>query len=176
MTINKRKINGIDLNFLIDGTEDGPPVLLLHGFPDDHNLWRYQIPALVKAGYRVIAPDTRGTGGSELLPRVSDYRLERLVADQISLLDYLGIKQVRLVAHDWGALQGWELVLRHPLFVLSPSGRTSSSSTHAQAVSLQGKITMSAISENGSPHRQRPFRSRSWAHTAPQTLRWLRSK
>ena len=110
----KLKINGIELNVLIDGPEDGPPVLLLHGFPDDHTVWRYQIPELVKAGYRVIAPDTRGTGESELLPRVSDYGMEHLVADQIALLDHLGIQKVRLVAHDWGAIQGWELVLTHP--------------------------------------------------------------
>lgn len=110
----KLNINGIELNVLLTGPEDGPPVLLLHGFPDDHSLWRHQIPALVNAGYRVIAPDTRGTGESQLLPRVSDYRLEHLVADQIALLDHLSVNQVSLVAHDWGAVQGWELVLRHP--------------------------------------------------------------
>ena len=41
-------VNGIDLNVLDAG--DGPPVLLLHGFPDDHTVWRHQIPALVAAG------------------------------------------------------------------------------------------------------------------------------
>jgi pimeloyl-ACP methyl ester carboxylesterase len=108
------KINGIELNVLLAGPENGPPVLLLHGFPDDHTVWRHQIPELVKAGYRVIAPDTRGTGDSELLPKVSDYGMKHLVADQIALLDYLGLKKVRLVAHDWGAIQGWALVLRYP--------------------------------------------------------------
>ena len=105
-------VNGIDLNVLDAG--DGPPVLLLHGFPDDHTLWRHQIPALVAAGYRVIAPDTRGCGRSQLLPRVADYRFKHLVADQIALLDALGIDRVRLIGHDWGAVQGWQIALRHP--------------------------------------------------------------
>jgi pimeloyl-ACP methyl ester carboxylesterase len=110
----KLKINGIEINVLQAGPKEGPPVLLLHGFPDDHSVWRYQIPVLVAAGYRVIAPDTRGTGDSQMMPRVSDYKLKHLIADQIALLDHLGIRQARLVGHDWGAVQGWELVLRHP--------------------------------------------------------------
>jgi len=57
------QVNGIDLNVYVEG--DGEPVLLLHGFPDSNYLWRGVIPRLVKAGYRVIAPDQRGFGESE---------------------------------------------------------------------------------------------------------------
>jgi len=55
-------VNGIRLSVIVEG--EGPDVLLVHGFPDDHTVWRHQIPALVAAGYRVIAPDTRGCGDS----------------------------------------------------------------------------------------------------------------
>jgi len=110
---SKIQVNGIELNVLLAGPESGSPVLLLHGFPDDHTVWRHQIPALAAAGYRVIAPDTRGCGESQLLPHESDYTIEKLVADQIALLDKLGLKQVKLVGHDWGAVQGWQLVFRH---------------------------------------------------------------
>jgi len=104
--------NGINLHVHIEG--EGPPVLLIHGFPDTHAVWRRQIPALVAAGYRVIAPDTRGCGLSDMPPRVADYECEQLVADMIGLLDALGFDKVRLVAHDWGAIIGWQLCLRHP--------------------------------------------------------------
>jgi pimeloyl-ACP methyl ester carboxylesterase len=106
------RVNGVTLNVVDVG--EGDPVLLVHGFPDTHAVWRQQIPALVAAGYRVIAPDMRGCGESELLPNVSDYRMEQLIADLAALLDTLGIDKVKLVAHDWGAVIGWQFVMAHP--------------------------------------------------------------
>lgn len=105
-------IGDVTLNVVIAG--EGPDVLLVHGFPDDHTVWRKTIPALVAAGYRVIAPDTRGCGESSIAAKVNDYRVETLVADLIGVLDQLGIAKVRLVAHDWGAAIAWQLVLAHP--------------------------------------------------------------
>lgn len=106
------EVNGLQMNVVIAG--EGPDVLLVHGFPDTHAVWRKQIPALVEAGYRVIAPDTRGCGETGMSPRVADYHIDRLVADMVALLDLLGIEKVRLVGHDWGAIIGWHLVLAHP--------------------------------------------------------------
>ena len=60
------QINGIRMNVVIVG--EGPDVLLVHGYPDTHAIWRHQIPVLVAAGYRVIAPDTRGCGETEISP------------------------------------------------------------------------------------------------------------
>src|SRR5512139_1273380 len=108
----RMRVNDVELSVLIEG--EGPDVLLVHGFPDDHAVWRKQIPALVAAGYRVIAPDTRRCGDSDVPPRVADYRLDVLVSDLLALLDALGIEKVRLVAHDWGAVQGWHFAIRHP--------------------------------------------------------------
>ena len=106
------EVDGISLNVLVQG--DGPDVLLVHGFPDDHRVWRHQVPALVAAGYRVIAPDTRGCGGSDMLPAVQDYHVDKLVEDLVALLDALGVDKVKLVGHDWGAAIAWNLVVKHP--------------------------------------------------------------
>jgi len=108
----KIAVNGISMNVVVAG--NGPPLLLVHGYPDSHDVWRHQIPALVAAGYRVIAPDTRGCGDTDMSPNVADYRVDNLVADLIALLDVLRIDKVRLVAHDWGAAMCWQLVLKHP--------------------------------------------------------------
>lgn len=108
-------VNGLQMNVVLDGAGNpGTPVLLVHGFPDDHTVWRELVPALVAAGHRVIAPDMRGCGATDLPPQVADYRIEQLVADLAALLDALGIARVKLVAHDWGAVVGWHFALQHP--------------------------------------------------------------
>jgi pimeloyl-ACP methyl ester carboxylesterase len=106
-------VRGITLNVVVEG--EGPDVLLVHGFPDSHQVWRRQIPALVAAGYRVIAPDLRGYGASDMPPGgVAAYAVKELVADLVALLDALRIHRVRLVGHDWGAMLGWLLAIEHP--------------------------------------------------------------
>ena len=106
------EIGGLDFNVLVDG--EGPDVLLIHGFPDSNAVWRHQIPALVEAGYRVIAPDLRGFGETAAPPNKADYHIDRLVADLIGILDALDVDRVRLVGHDWGSAICWHTLLRHP--------------------------------------------------------------
>ena len=106
------RVDGLNLRLVDEG--QGPVVLLLHGFPDDHSVWRRQIAALVAEGFRVIAPDLRGCGESDLAPRVSDYRLPRLCADLDALLEALQVPQVALIGHDWGAVIGWHFAMRYP--------------------------------------------------------------
>jgi pimeloyl-ACP methyl ester carboxylesterase len=106
------QVNGLQMNVLIAG--EGPAVLLVHGFPDTHQVWRKQIPLLVEAGYQVIAPDTRGCGDTQMPERIGDYQRDFLVQDLLALLNVLKIDKVRLVAHDWGAVQGWLFAMAHP--------------------------------------------------------------
>lgn len=108
----KYRVNGIDMHVVIQG--QGPDVLLVHGFPDSIAVWRHQIPALVAAGYRVIAPDQRGFGLSEAPRETRAYAIENYVADLAALLDTLGIDKVRLVGHDWAAAVGWQFCMKHP--------------------------------------------------------------
>jgi pimeloyl-ACP methyl ester carboxylesterase len=95
------------LRFFVVDEGAGVPVVLLHGFPDTSRLWRRQVPALVGAGYRVIAPDLRGRGKSEKPERVEDYRLSNSVADVAGIMDALGVERAHIVGHDWGAAVAW---------------------------------------------------------------------
>ena len=108
----KYRVNGIEMNVIIEG--QGPDLLLVHGFPDSIAVWRHQIPALVAAGYRVIAPDQRGFGLTEAQRETKAYAIENYVADLAALLDALGLKKVLLVGHDWGAAVCWKFCMRHP--------------------------------------------------------------
>lgn len=92
----------------------GPAVLLLHGFPDRWRVWRHQIPALVDAGYRVIAPDLRGFGDSDRPDAVTDYKLRHSVGDIRGLLDACEVEQATVVGHDWGAGLAWALAIFLP--------------------------------------------------------------
>lgn len=96
------------------GPDDGPPVLLLHGFPDSRRMWRHQVVSLAAAGHRVLAPDLRGYGESDRPADVSAYRLRHLVADVTGLLDAFGIDRVAVVGHDWGAVLAWAYVAAEP--------------------------------------------------------------
>ena len=79
-----------------------PLVLCLHGFPDNADTYRFQMPALAAAGYRVVAPMLRGYEPSSQ-PADGDYSLSSLAQDVIAWLDDLGEDRVYLVGHDWGA-------------------------------------------------------------------------
>jgi len=106
------KVNGIDMHIAEKG--QGPVVLFLHGFPELWYSWRHQILALSSLGYHAVAPDLRGYGDTEAPASISSYSCLHIVGDLIALIDYLGVEQVFLVAHDWGALIGWYLCLFRP--------------------------------------------------------------
>lgn len=104
--------NGVTL--AVEDRGAGPAVVLLHGFPEIAYSWRHQIPALVDAGYRVIAPDQRGYGGSSAPTEVEAYSLEELVGDVVGLLDESGIATANIVGHDWGSIVAFTAALTHP--------------------------------------------------------------
>jgi pimeloyl-ACP methyl ester carboxylesterase len=101
------EVNDLFLHVLDEGT--GTPVLLLHGFPDSASLWRNQIPALVDAGFRTIAPDLRGFGESGRPPEKEAYQILHVLSDLAGVLDALGIERAHVVGHDWGAAVAWSL-------------------------------------------------------------------
>lgn len=112
MTVHYLELNQLDYAVTVEGS--GEPLLLCHGFPDSARLWRHQIPALVAAGYRVIAPDLRGFGETAKPPEESAYTLGSVLADITALLDHFAIERTRLIAHDWGAALGWALCAYAP--------------------------------------------------------------
>jgi len=104
--------NGVTLAVDDQGSRDA--IVLLHGFPELAYSWRHQIPALVDAGYRVIAFDQRGYGGSSKPDAVAEYSLHHLVGDVIGILDRLGVESATLVGHDWGSIVAWTAAVKHP--------------------------------------------------------------
>lgn len=106
--------NGITLHVVAAGPEDGPLVILLHGFPEFWYGWRAQIPALAMAGYRVLAPDLRGYNLSDKPAGLAAYRPEVLVEDIAGLIAAAGREQANIIGHDWGGAVAWWLVLARP--------------------------------------------------------------
>jgi pimeloyl-ACP methyl ester carboxylesterase len=98
-------VDGVDLHIRETGT--GTPVVLLHGWPDDGELWRHQVPVLAAAGYRVIVPDLRGFGASGKPTDVDAYGPSHQIGDVIGVLDALEVPRAHVVGHDWGAAIGW---------------------------------------------------------------------
>ena len=106
--------NGVSIECELHGPEDGPAVLLLHGFPDDRSLWRHQVPALAGRGFRVVVPDQRGFGASDKPTEVGAYAMPLLVGDALAVLDHLGVERAHVVGHDWGAAVAWALASLAP--------------------------------------------------------------
>lgn len=105
------KANG--LTFEVDQCGDGEKfALLLHGFPESKHSWRVQLPLLAEMGYRAWAPNLRGYGKSGRPTSVSDYHIDKLVADVAGLIDASGAKETVLIAHDWGAIIAWHFAIK----------------------------------------------------------------
>src|SRR4051794_4472796 len=104
--------NGTRIEVEVEG--EGQPVVLVHGFPDSHRLWRHQVPALRDAGFQVIVPDLRGYGASDKPADVESYSIPFLAGDVLAVLDHLGVERAHVVGHDWGAALSWAIAAFAP--------------------------------------------------------------
>ena len=168
------------LSFPVVDHGQGPAVLLLHGFPDDRHLWRYQIGALAKAGFRVIAPDLRGFGDAPRPADPKEYGLPIVIRDLLGILDALGVQRVQLVAHDWGAAVGWRMAAEQPdrvtryaaLSVGAPGGPTSieqrEKSWYIAFFRQQGIAEDQLMRDNWKLFRE-------WARSPVDTERWIKN-
>jgi pimeloyl-ACP methyl ester carboxylesterase len=110
--IRTRQIAANGQSFTIDEAGEGDAVaLLLHGFPESRRSWRNQLPMLAGLGWRAVAPDMRGYGGSSRPKGRDAYRIEHLIEDAAALFDALGAKRRLLIAHDWGAVIAWAFAI-----------------------------------------------------------------
>jgi pimeloyl-ACP methyl ester carboxylesterase len=105
---------GLHFRYLASGPESGPLYLLLHGFPEGAESWRPQLEALGEAGFRAVAPDLRGYGGTDAPDGVDEYRMGRLTGDVAALADALRAERFHLAGHDWGAAIGWAFAIAQP--------------------------------------------------------------
>jgi len=106
--------DGVRLHTVTAGPEDGPLVLLLHGFPEFWYAWRHQLPDLAAAGYRVVAPDLRGYNCSEKPSGVDSYHLDELIGDVAALVAAFDRERAHVVGHDWGGLIAWQAAIDRP--------------------------------------------------------------
>jgi pimeloyl-ACP methyl ester carboxylesterase len=107
-----RSVTANGTRFHVASMGEGPLVLLLHGFPEFWWTWRHQLVTLAEAGYRAVAVDLRGYGGSDKPPR--GYDLITAAADAAGLIRALGEANATIVGHDWGGLTAWTLAAYFP--------------------------------------------------------------
>jgi epoxide hydrolase 4 len=93
---------------------EGPLVVLLHGFPEFWYSWRFQIPSLAEAGFRVVAPDMRGYNLSDKPQGVNNYRAELLGRDVARLIRACNAERAKVVGHDWGGVVAWMAAMHYP--------------------------------------------------------------
>ncbi|XP_069461743.1 bifunctional epoxide hydrolase 2 [Ambystoma mexicanum] len=111
---------GVQLHFVEKG--NGPVLCLCHGFPESWYSWRYQIPALADAGFRVIALDMKGYGDSSAPLDTEEYSQEEICKDLVTFLNRLGISQATFIGHDWGGAVVWNMALFYPDRVRAVAG------------------------------------------------------
>jgi pimeloyl-ACP methyl ester carboxylesterase len=107
-------LGDVTLHAVAAGPQDGPLVILLHGFPEFWYGWRTQILPLAEAGFRVVAPDQRGYNLSSKPSGVAAYDLHELAADVAGIADGLSRDAFDVVGHDWGGIVAWWAALRYP--------------------------------------------------------------
>jgi len=114
---NKVLVNDIELNVIEAGDMNNQQkklVVLLHGFPSYSGSWSRQIDPLVKAGYRVLAPDLRGFNLSESPPKGGELNFEIAADDIAELIKYYQTDKVIFVGHDFGGITGWIFAMKYP--------------------------------------------------------------
>jgi len=107
--------NGMRFHAVEMGPSQGPLVILLHGFPQFWWSMRHQLEAISEAGYRAVAPDLRGYGGSDKPPR--GYDAFTLASDVAGMVRALGARDAIVIGHDWGGYAAWCTAVLHPASV-----------------------------------------------------------
>ena len=126
MSVTEQRTNvvneGMRLAVFETGNPEGEPIVLVHGWPDTHELWSHIVPLLAEK-FRVISYDSRGAGASTVPQERAAYRLSSLASDFYAVIDAVSPdRPVHVLAHDWGAVEVWEAA-GEPRAVLATGGR-----------------------------------------------------
>ncbi|WP_371931526.1 alpha/beta fold hydrolase [Roseovarius sp. MMSF_3359] len=144
----------VDIAYSLGG--DGPPVLLLHGYPQTRALWRHIAPVLAQT-HTVICPDLRGYGESTKPRDVAAYRFRNMAADQVALLHHLGFASASIIGHDRGARVAHRLALDAPDMV-SRVALMDIIPTHTLLAELRKDVATAYYHFFSGPARTRPRR------------------
>lgn len=112
VTLKTTNANNIHMRYAEAGS--GPLVLFCHGWPESWYSWRHQLQGVSAAGFRAVAPDMRGYGGTQAPEPIDQYTLHHLVGDMAELVKALGETKAVIVGHDWGAPVAWQAALWRP--------------------------------------------------------------
>jgi pimeloyl-ACP methyl ester carboxylesterase len=161
---------------LVGGPDDGPPVLMLHGFCVSRHFWKAQVDALDAAGYRAVAPNQRGYAvGARPNPVDLDaYFIDRLLCDALDIIAALGrgAPRFHLVGHDWGGSLFWDIAQRWPERVAS---LTMLSRPHPRSFTRA-----LAMPDGEQAHRSRHHKAFLDAKAGPELLavnaKWVRDR
>lgn len=114
-TTHRIDSGGVHLHAVTEGNPEGPPLVLVHGYPDNHRVWDRVVAELADE-FWLVRYDVRGAGASSKPRRTRDYRLPYLAGDLQAVVDQLlPGRPFHLLAHDWGSIQSWESVTTEPL-------------------------------------------------------------
>ena len=137
--------NGIKLRAAVEG--EGPLVIMVHGFPESWYSWRHQIKPIADAGFRAMAIDVRGYGGSDKPQPVAAYAMEEIVADLAGIADSVGGGKAILIGHDWGAPCVWNTALVQPDKIVGVAGLSVPYTGHGPAPFID--IVEQVFTKNG---------------------------
>jgi pimeloyl-ACP methyl ester carboxylesterase len=112
IALKRVEANGISMRYAEAGS--GPLVLFCHGWPESWYSWRQQIQAVAAAGFRAVAPDMRGYGGTDAPADIERYTIFHMVGDMVELVKALGETQAVAIGHDWGAPVAWHCAMLRP--------------------------------------------------------------
>ncbi|MGK0361980.1 MAG: pimeloyl-ACP methyl ester carboxylesterase [Bradymonadia bacterium] len=112
-------VGALRFDALVAGPQDGPGVILLHGFPQTNHAWAAYLQPLADAGFRVVAPNQRGYSATARPGEVDQYALPLLAADVLGVADAMGFDRFHLVGHDWGAAVTWYVAATSPGRILT---------------------------------------------------------
>ena len=148
-----RSLTANGTRFHVASLGEGPLVLLLHGFPEFWWTWRHQLVTLAAAGYRAVAVDLRGYGGSDKPPR--GYDLPTAAADAAGLIRALGEANATVVGHGWGGLAAWTMAAYFPKSVRRVAVVSMAHPLRMRARVLAGPLRITAALKPPDPDRER---------------------
>ena len=165
-------VNGIRMHYARVGA--GRPIVLIHGNAEDHNLFRMEIGQLVRAGFEVFAPDSRGHGANEPMP---EYHYDEMAEDIYQFIRAMGLEKPAVYGHSDGGILALMIELRHPgtIGVMALSGTNLSPEgiipdfveeyTQRNQKSPDPLVTLMLTEPHIDPKSLQPSRSRSWSRS-----------